>query len=345
LNLLVESTRDIREFLRGDEETLVVTHHSPDGDAIGSLTAFGGMLDQLCVPNVIAVDDTPPMKYSFLPGFDRIVNLKAHPVGKMYPRVVVLDAGALERIGQAKSAIGPGTRILNIDHHFTGEAYGHINLVEVAAAATSEILYEICAAWGLEITPQIAYGLYVGILTDTGRFRFANTTARSVEICSKLIALGVDTSFVTERVYFNMSVDAVRALAKALTSLEFYFDSRVALIGLGGANHSSETEGFVEHACSIDGVVLAGFYSEMEPGLFKVSLRSRGRVDVNQIAAGFGGGGHKKAAGYRFRGDLADLKNSLMQAFKVGLDADLQGNSTSETAGILPWGRSTMVEN
>jgi len=332
-----EVAASIRESLSDRRETLVVTHFYPDGDAIGSLTAFAGMLKQLGVPTVIAVDDAPPDKYSFLPGFERIINLKKQPIDRTFERIAVLDAGALSRIGSGDKGIGPQTHIINIDHHFTGELYGHLNLVDVNAAATSEILFELCREWNLEITPQIGYGLYTGIITDTGRFRFANTTARTVQICSELIASGVDSGWVIERVFYNLSLNSVRALTRALTNLEMHFDDRVAIFGLDNHHHTDDTEGFVEYASSIKSVILAGFYSEMEPGLFKVSLRSRCQIDVSELAARLGGGGHKKAAGFRFRGDKAALKMRLLSEFRRSIEMAGSFLENEESSQNIPW--------
>ncbi len=320
-----EFVPQLRQFLTAGEEVLVLTHVFPDGDAVGSVLAFGAMLEQLGVSSVLAIDDAVPDKYRFLPGFEKIVNLKLKPLDRTFGRVAVLDAGSLPRVGAGQKGIVPHSRLLNIDHHFTGEDYGELNLVDVNASATSEILYELCEQLGLEITPQIGYGLYVGILTDTGRFRFTNTTPRGMQICSELIAGGIDPGWVTENVFYDMSLEMVRALAGALNNLEMHFNGRAALIGLSHDSHTDDTEGFVEYAASINGVLLAGFYSEMEPGRFKVSLRSRNEIDVCEIATRFGGGGHRKAAGFRFRGTAEDLKMRLLSELQRALETNGTG--------------------
>lgn len=327
---------EIREFLAQAADILVVTHFYPDGDAIGSLTAFGGILEQLGKDSLLAVDGTPPEKYSYLPGFDRIRDLKKVPLDRTFDTVAILDAGSIERIGLGQNGIAPKTRILNIDHHFTGALYGDLNLVDVGAAATSEILFRLCRAWNIELTPQIAYGLFTGIVTDTGRFRFANTTAGSVEACASLIAAGVDPGWVIESVYYNLSLESTRALTAALSNLEMHFDDRVAVIGLGLESHTDDSEGFVDYASSIRGVDLAAFYSEMEPGLFKVSLRSKCSIDVSEIAGRMGGGGHLKAAGYRFRGDLASLRRRLLAEFRRAFEITAGADAASGIAE-LPW--------
>ena len=306
----------ILEFLRSDGELLVVTHFSPDGDAVGSLISFDGMLNQLNIKHELGIDDEIPDKYSFLKGFDRICNLSQQGEKKLFEKVVILDAGALPRIGTARQCIGPGTRILNIDHHFTGPYYGDINLVKVEAAATAEILYDLCNELGIEIDQQIAYGLFVGILTDTGRFRFANTSARALDICSELVLKGVDPGWVTENVYYNMPIENVRSLAQTLSTIEIHYEGLVCLINFDPDGDVVDTEGFVEYASSIRGVALAAFIRRMEERHYKVSLRSRCKIDVAEVARKFGGGGHLKAAGFRYRGGIEDLKKNLLEEFE-----------------------------
>jgi phosphoesterase RecJ-like protein len=297
----------------------VATHFYPDGDAVGALLAFGGILDQLGRSYILAVDDACPVKYSFLPGFEKIRNLKNDPLYKSFDRFVVLDAGALLRTGSAQKCIEPNARILNIDHHFTGDYYGDLNVVDTIASATSEILHDLTLSMGLKITPEMAQALYVGILTDTGRFRFANTTPHAFQVCANLVALGVDSGSITEQVFYNMPIEQVQALAKTLASIEMLDDGRICLAGLMQEDAVADTEGFVEHAASIKEVLLAGFYCEVEPDLFKVSLRSRCEVDVSAIATSYGGGGHRKAAGFRFRGKLELLKARLEVSLRRAL--------------------------
>jgi len=329
-SLLKTDLKELRDFLNGKSEMLVVTHFFPDGDAVGSLIAFGGMLDQLEIPHILAIDDACPGKYSFLDGFSEIRNLKADPLDRTFERAVILDAGAISRIGSAQKAITKSTRVLNIDHHFTGDIYGNINLVNTQAAATSEILFDLFTDLGIEITKKMAAALYTGILTDTGRFRFANTTSHSMHVAADLLLKGIDAGVLTENIYYNMPVHQMTALAKALFSIELYSDNRICVIGLDGDETTDDTEGFVEYAASIKGAELAVFYSETEQELFKVSLRSRCDVDVSLVATRFGGGGHQKASGFRFRGNLTTLKQRLITVLAEYLPP-VAPSSTSET--------------
>ncbi len=313
---------EIRKFFVSREETLVVSHFFPDGDAIGSVIAFSGMLEQWGIPYTLAIDDACPEKYSFLDGFSSIINLKSTPLNRKFDRVVILDAGAISRIGSANDLLAPNCQILNIDHHFTGDIYGNINLVNTDAAATSEILFDLFVALDIEITKKMAMALFTGILTDTGRFRFANTSSHAMHVAAELLTKGVDPGLLTENIYYNLPVSQAGAIAKALNSLEMHLGDRVSMIGLASSDKVTDTEGFVEYAASIKDVLLAAFYCELEPNLYKVSLRSRCDVDVSAVANGFGGGGHKKASGFRFRGDLTSLKAKLIGTLEKYLDAD-----------------------
>jgi len=314
------NTEQIKEYILSDGDILVVTHFSPDGDAVGSLLAFGGILDHFGVEHILAIDDDIPEKYGFLPGFEKIYNLRKQPIEGIVNRLVILDAGALPRIGSAQFCIGPDTKVLNIDHHFTGDGYGNINIIDVSAAATSEILYDLCIELDVKINLQIAYSLYAGILTDTGRFRFSNTTERALLICGDLVSRGVKPGVVAENIYYNLPFEIIQALARVLLTLELHFGGLVCIVSLDRGNMVSDTEGFVEYGSSIRGVVLAAFISEIDNQVFKVSLRSRCDVDVSEIARIFGGGGHLKAAGFRFRGRKGILMEDLLNEFQKQIE-------------------------
>ena len=333
--------QEIFDFLTGEGEMLIVSHFFPDGDAIGSVLALGGMLEQLNVKHTLAIDDICPEKYSFMPGYEKIRNLRKDPMARKVEKLVILDAGALPRIGSAQQCIGDETRVLNIDHHFTGEYYGHLNLVKVEAAATAEILYDLCAEMDIEINISIAYGLYVGLITDTGRFRFANSSQRAMYICSELIGKGVDPGWVTENIYFNLPFELIQALARALFTIDLHFGGLVCLLRLDHGHYIEDSEWFVGYASSIKGVALSAFICEMENNVFKVSLRSRCPIAVSDIARKFGGGGHLKAAGFRFRGSRDDLLKKLLGELEQAIQThELRPGdffvepSTAETLGI-----------
>ncbi len=332
---------EIRQFLADKSEVMVVTHFSPDGDAVGSILAFGGILDQLGIPHVMAIDDVCPDKYSFLPGYDKVRNLKEQSLddsdlnkkGKpVVKRLVTLDIGALPRIGSANDYIDSDTKILNIDHHLTGQTTGHINLVDVEAAATTEILYDLCKALEIPLSDQIRYGIFVGLVTDTGRFRFSNTNLYSFKICGELVDQGVDSGKVMENIFYNQSFEMMCALGMAITTIKRYNNDLLCILGLEEEKYIGDTEGFVEFAASVRGVLISCFYCKMSDGRLKVSLRSRCDIDVSEIARELGGGGHRKAAGFRFDSTSDELRNLLV--VKIGKELELLGYTNNSNVSI-----------
>ncbi len=305
--------KDIKNFFSSKERTLVVTHFSPDGDAVGSLLAMGGILEYFQIPFVLAIDDPCPAKYSFIPGYDEIVNLKTDPIGTPYSRMIILDAGSMSRIGSAVQCRDENTVILNIDHHYTGEKYGTLNLVDTDAVATAELLHDLIQFLKIPMTAQIACGLYVGILTDTGRFRFSNTNAKAFRICGDLVAFGINPSLVTENVFYNMQPEVLKSLSWSLSGLELHFNGMLSMLVLDYSHTVSDSQDFVEYGSSINGVAISVFIHEIEPEVLRVSIRSRCRVNVSDIAKRLGGGGHLKAAGFRYDGTIADLKTCLLK--------------------------------
>lgn len=315
----------ILDFVTSTPELLVVTHFYPDGDAVGSLVAFGAMMEQLGLSPILAVDGKCPDKYSFLPGFSGIRDLQDNPPDRPFSKVVILDAGSRSRIGEAEKYIAVDADILNIDHHFTGKFHGLINHIDVDASATAELLYDLCRAWELDLTPRIAYGIYTGIFTDTGRFRFSNTSARAMQICSELISKGVNPCLVTDRVYYSVQPVVMNSLAWALAQIELVRNGTIAMIHLDLEHASPDTEGFIEFASSLRGVAISIFICEFEKNVYKVSIRSKCKIDVSQLAKRLGGGGHRKAAGFRFSGSDQDLRSLLITEVGLLLDSHYAG--------------------
>ena len=312
-------TAELYSFLNTTGKVLAVSHQSPDGDAIGSLLAFGGILEQYEIDYVLAIDDSCPSKYDFIPGYDKIRNLKSDPLTTIFPKLAGLDASSISRIGSAQACIDSNTRILNIDHHFASDFYGHINIVDTEICATAAIIYDLCQKLEIDITPQIAYGLYVGILTDTGRFRYSNTSSKALNICGSLVSKGVNPSLVTERLFFNTSADALSSLSWSLSNMLLYCDGLVSIISLDREHFVKDSENFVDFGLSIEGVVLGAFITEIEENHYKISLRSRCSIDVSDIARRLGGGGHQKASGCTYKGTLEETRARVIDEFTLEL--------------------------
>lgn len=290
-------------FLRQYQRYVVTSHARPDGDSIGSSLALALALEQTGKEVRVVQADSPPHAYQWLPGIDRLESTSHFP-GET-EAVAVLECNDLERTGVKGLQPYP---LLNVDHHPGCNEYGDVNWIDPAAAAVAEMVYKLILALGVELTPEIATNLYVGISTDTGSYQFANTTAESFEVTSKLVTAGAKPGEIGERVYLSHPLSKVLLLREVLNTLFVHPSGRIATLFLTREMmdrvqaKESETEGIVTHALSIDGVMAVAFIREVGPKKWRISLRSKGRYDVGELARRYAGGGHVNAAGARMEG-------------------------------------------
>jgi bifunctional oligoribonuclease and PAP phosphatase NrnA len=304
----VSEREQILQELRRADKLLLTTHENPDGDALGSLLAMHEILRLMGKDSVMfmAANQFPlPHEYQHLP-FEEVVN---EPPADVDERTVVfLDCGNIDRM-PVDFLQKPGMHILNIDHHHDNTRFGTVNLVEPDASCTAEILYTLAKDLGVEITPPIAEALYVGLVTDTGKFMFENTTPAAHRMAAELLEAGVEADQVHRHLYEGLPFSRLRLLARALANVERYEDAGVTLTHLTQDDFAaadadeSDSEGIVDHMRSVENTAVAALVRELiEPGKQgrrKVSLRATdGRVDVSRIARGLGGGGHRQAAGF-----------------------------------------------
>ncbi len=295
------------EALRAGDRFLLTTHENPDGDALGSLLGMHLILRALGKDSVmfLAEKEFPlPVEYRFLP----LEEVFHEPPADFSDRTLVfLDCGNVDRmpVDFLKQTTG---EMLNIDHHHDNTRFGTINLVDVEASSTAEIVYELAATLGIEVTPEIASALYVGLVTDTGRFMYSNTDARSHRMAADLIEAGVDVHEHFRRIYEHVPVEKLRLIARALEKIELKCDGIVAVTYLSQDDYKAVgadpvlTEGVIDYVRSIEGIrvaaVVRDLVGEGNVGR-KVSVRSAdGAIDVSEIARKQGGGGHARAAGF-----------------------------------------------
>ena len=308
----------ITEVIRSSRRFLITSHVRLDGDAIGSELALYLMLRDMGKEASVYNRDTLPQMYRFLPGSDAIVN--SMDAGDVFDAVFILDCSEIDRVGEEAPRVSAIRNIINIDHHISNGSFGDLSLLDPAASSTGEIVYRLMRELGVNITKDMAINLYTAILTDTGAFRYSNTGQKTFRVASDLVANGADPWWISQRIYENNPVQKMKLLAKALDTMAFFWDRRIAVIHvtkkmLEEAEALWEyTEGFVEFPRSIEGVEVAAFISEIGDRFFKVSLRSRGSMDVEKIAGVFGGGGHHSAAACRITGDLESVKAKLVEA-------------------------------
>ena len=306
----------IARELENNERFLVATHVNPDGDAIGSLGALALVLEGMGKQVVAYCQDEVPEFLRFLPYADRIVR-EISGLDR-FEVAVVLDCGALDRIGNAAEVLQHVGQIIHIDHHSSSGDFGQLNLVRPEYSSTAEILYEIFQAIPVSLTPEVAENIYTAILTDTGSFRFANTTARTLAIAAEMVSLGVVPEKVAGEIYDSMSPERIELLARSLDTLTLRSNGRVAAMHVSRrmlketGTSLIDTDGFVNYPRAISSAEIAIFFREMAADEVNVSLRSRGGLDVAEFARIHGGGGHHNAAAFRLGGSLSEVVEKVL---------------------------------
>jgi len=219
--------------------------------------------------------------------------------------------------------------VINIDHHQGNTGYGTVNWFEPSAAACSEMIYDLIVALGVPLTPAMATHLYVGILTDTGSFHYSGITSRTFDICHNLVDAGVDPPRVARAVFDSNTLGRLRLFGSVLSGIELAHDGRVAVMRVDQAMAVSaggtyeDTEGLINLPLTVKEIRASVFFKEIGPGDYRVSLRSKGSIDVAAVARGFGGGGHKNAAGCSVRSDYPSARAAILDALTPAIAAGL----------------------
>jgi bifunctional oligoribonuclease and PAP phosphatase NrnA len=318
-----------REF-RAGRSVAISTHINADGDGCGSETALARLLQRLGM-TVKIVNPTPwPETFRFLLGEDVTDATADGPSAlRNVDLLVVLDIADVKRLGTLADTVR-GLKIpkIVIDHHIPSDEPPSDNiLADITACATGELIYDVAVTLGLDITPEIASALYVAVLTDTGGFRFSNTSARCLAVASQLLAAGVEPEEMYRRLYASSPVGRLHLLRDALATLEVDPAYGISWISVeaGAAEEyglkSEDLEGIAEHPRSVGGTRLAVFFRDLGHGKIKISFRSTGAVNVNDFARQFGGGGHARAAGALIPGTLEEVRHDVIAAAREFLGA------------------------
>ncbi|MFZ0391304.1 MAG: bifunctional oligoribonuclease/PAP phosphatase NrnA [Calditrichia bacterium] len=307
----------IVNFIRQSDNFLVTTHLHADGDAYASALAVAFLLDRLNKKYRVVLDDeSPDPKYSYLWGFDKIESYREdlHP---RFDNAIVLDVPSKARMGKPAKLLPRPANCLKIDHHPEEDNFAAFNLVDVQASSTSQLVYLLLKAAGIELTRELAALVFTGIMFDTGRFSFSNTRQIDFEIAAEMMRFGIIPSDIANRMFFNNSIESMNILGYALSHLNLFLEGKLAIIYLPPeiTRHKdlTEIEELANYTVSIRNVEVGLFIREIQPGEFKVSFRSKGNVNVNTIARKLGGGGHRHAAGCRYSGNYDELKMRLME--------------------------------
>jgi phosphoesterase RecJ-like protein len=317
------------EELRSAQKFLLTTHENPDGDALGSLLGMHGLLRQLGKDSCmfLAADEFPlPWEYRDMP----LDEVKNEPPADLDARTVVfLDCGNIDRM-PVDFLQRDGVHIVNVDHHHDNTRFGTVNLVDSRASCTAEIVWDLAKELGAEITPAIGDALYVGLVTDTGKFMYTNTSPRSHRMAAELIEAGVDAHAIYRRLYEELPFARLQLLSRALNAIERFDEGVVTATSLTRADFEetgaveTDSEGIVDHLRSVQGTKVAVLVRELlaedRSGVRKVSLRSTdGAVDVSRIARGLGGGGHRQAAGASSELPLDELLATIRRGIQEQL--------------------------
>lgn len=305
---------DLVQALHDAHHVLITSHANPDGDAIGSESALA--LGLIALGKEVTVwnhDPTPSTYEAFIAGIPWAV--AAEPPGSNFDVIFFVECPTPERTGH--DALPSVPVHINVDHHLGNSEYGDHNWVIPHAASVSILIHELLGALGVEIEERIADALLLGLTTDTGGFRFSNTTASAHRAAAAMLEAGGSPERIARRIYESRTSGSVRLLGEVLQTLDLGFDDRVAFIVLthehltrAGASRQ-DTEGLIDYPRSIDGVEIAVLFRELDGDRFKVSLRSRGTTSVESIARRHGGGGHRNAAGCELDGPLQVARETL----------------------------------
>jgi phosphoesterase RecJ-like protein len=317
--------------LRAADKLLLTTHENPDGDALGSLLAMDAILKQLGKDTLMYMspDEFPlPWEYRGL-HFEGLIGQPPPDVAER--TIVFLDCGNIDRMPVDFLQVD-GLHILNIDHHHDNTRFGTVNLVRASASSTAEMVWQLSKDLGAEITPEIAKALYVGLVTDTGRFMYENTTPMAHEMAAELIAAGVEPHTVYRELYEDLPFRRLQLLQRALASVERHDDGAITVAHLTKRDYEetgaleTDSEGVVDHMRAVEGTRVAVLVRELladdREGMRKVSLRATdGSVDVSRIARAFSGGGHPQAAGFSTATPYRELVDQLRAQVREQLPA------------------------
>lgn len=318
------SLKKVCQAIKENNSFLITSHQDPEGDSIGSQLAMAEMLRQLGKRCLIINSDKPPKRYEFLKNIQQIILPSCEAYD--FDVVLVLDCPVPERVKDVQKIIR-GKTIVNIDHHISNRNFGAVNYVQPKASSTGEIIYGLIGKLGCRLNKDLATYLYLAMLTDTGGFRYSNTTPLTLRAAARLLDYGVSPKEMYERIYESHSLASRRLLALCLGTLKVSADGNIAWMRLtksmfkktGAVGHDAEN--FANYARFVNGVKIAALFSDdTKTGYTKVSFRSNaGWADVNKIATRFGGGGHLSASGCLLKGSIAVVEKKILAEVKKAL--------------------------
>jgi bifunctional oligoribonuclease and PAP phosphatase NrnA len=315
----------IIEGLRESQSVCVVGHVRPDGDCIGSQLGLALALGNEGKKVTCWNEDGMPDKLAFL---DPDHLLQRPKSGQKFDCVIAGDCASIERLGAAAKCIGERKLFINIDHHESNTRYADINWIVPRQPSTGELIYRLLRAANWAVTPPIADCLFTAVSTDTGSFQYPSTRPNTLYVAGKLVERGANLARVCHEVYQSFPLPRVRLLQRVYNHFKLTHDNEIAYFWLKKEDYGrtgaepDDSEGLIDHLRSIEPVMIACIFEEVEPGLVRISLRSKSdRVNVSDIAEQFGGGGHPAAAGARILGRPLSVQRRVINALRKALDA------------------------
>ncbi len=309
------------ELIENKQKFGITTHIKPDGDGVGSSLGLCWLLRSLGKSAEVIVRGEVPSAYRTLPGADEIRDIEK--VDREYDAIFVIECSDLERPGIAGLE---REFTVNIDHHATSEHFGTINWIDSTASAVGEMIYNLCKAIGGRVTREIAECVYMALVTDTGSFHFSNTTDRTLKVASELVKAGVKPAEISEAVYNNYPWSRIELMRQVLDTVKRDESGRIASLRqtlqmrADAEAVDGDNNGFVNIPLAARDILAAVYMREVGPNEFRVSLRSKGDINVARVAEKFGGGGHRNAAGLRIAGDWDEKERELVEALKDAVE-------------------------
>jgi len=314
----------VADAIRSHDRFLLVTHENPDGDALGSIIATKLALDQLGKDSVMYLyGDAPlPTEYSFMP----LADLRRRLPDDWRERVLIaLDCANESRLGPDPEPLEGAPLVIDIDHHHDNSRFGGVNLIDPNASSTGEVLRDVFAVLGVELTPDIAEALYIALVTDTGRFQYSNTTAKSLRLAAELVEAGADIHRIFRGVYETVQFAKLKLLARALERAQIYDGGRLVVSYLVRSDFTdigaaeAYSEGIIDSLRAVEGADMAALIREpprSDGPKRRISLRSSNdELDVSAIARKSGGGGHRQAAGFSSDDSVEEITEFIRREF------------------------------
>ncbi len=313
---------EFKKFIKKNNTFLILSHINPEPDAIGSALSFFHYLKSLNKTVVVYNPDGVPKFMKFMP-YSGIV-IKKPPLHN-FDAAISVDASGIDMLGDKFNMLKKSA-LANIDHHKTNTAFGDLNIVEPCASATCELIYVLFRKAGVPIDAATASLLLAGIIYDTGSFKYRNTTAKTLKISSELVKSGADIAGISEKLYENQPLNKLKLLEIILNKFQLSPNGKIASVEVTKSMYKAtgttkeDTEGMIDYPKSINGVIVAVLFREIDKNKYKISLRSKNDLDVSDIAKEFGGGGHRNAAGCTITGRLVDIKNKVFSVIEERLE-------------------------